>query len=189
MDKMKFLEFMKRLEIEDFREFSAEMLVPEERIRAFCAENKCGSYGHNYMCPPHAGSLEGIRKNLRNFSRGLLFQHSKALDIINDRERVRETKLDFHKKVLQIEDFLRRSGAGKVWGLIGGSCELCEPCRVDISEPCPYPERARMSLEAIGIDVLDLAAKLGLDSEFHTDRIVWTGCVLFSGRLNLWKEG
>lgn len=185
MDKMNFLELMKRLEIESFREFASEILVPEERIRAFCVENKCGNYGHNYMCPPHASSLEDIRKNLKNFPRGVLLQYSKALDTTDDLERVRETKIDFHKKVLQIEDFFRRSGAGRVWGLIGGSCGLCDTCRINTSEPCPYPERARMSLEAIGVDVLGLADKLGLDSEFHKDKIVWTGCVLFSGRLNI----
>ena len=176
---------MRRLEIQSFREFAATMLVPEERIRAFCAENKCGSYGHNYMCPPHAGSLEDIRNNLKKFSHGVLFQYSKMLDISSDREKARETKIEFHKKVLQIEGFLRQNGFGQVWGLIGGSCGLCDTCRIIASKPCPYPESARMSLEAIGIDVIGLAGRLGLDSEFHQDRIVWTGCVLFNGRLNI----
>jgi predicted metal-binding protein len=185
MDKTKFVELMKRLEIESFREFAAEMLVPEERIRAFCAENKCGSYGHNYMCPPLIGSLEDIRNNLKNYSRGVLFQYSKKLDTEKDLAMARQTKVDFHEKVLRIEDFLRRSGIDKVWGLIGGSCELCDTCRVDQAEPCPYPERARMSLEAIGVDVMGLAGRLGLDSEFHQDRIVWTGCVLVNSRLNI----
>jgi len=176
---------LKRLEIGSFREFAAEILFPEERIRAFCAENKCGNYGHNYMCPPLNSSMEDIRKNLKRFSRGLLFQYSKPLEIKKDLAMARQTKVDFHEKVLQVEDFLRQSGFGRVWGLIGGSCGLCDTCRVNTSEPCLYPERARMSLEAIGINVLGLADKLGLDSEFHQDRIVWTGCVLFNGRLNV----
>jgi len=48
-----------------------------------------------------------------------------------------------------------------------------------MDEPCTYPDRARMSLEAIGIDVIKLLDKFGLDSEFHPDRITWTGCILY----------
>jgi len=46
-------------------------------------------------------------------------------------------------------------------------------------EPCPYPVKARMSLESIAIDVIGLLDHLGLESEFRPDRIKWTGCVMF----------
>jgi hypothetical protein len=36
-----------------------------------------------------------------------------------------------------------------------------------------------MSLESIAIDVMALLKHLGLESEFMTDRIKWTGCVMF----------
>ena len=39
--------------IETCVEFEADLLVPEERIREYCYENKCGNYRNNYMCPPH----------------------------------------------------------------------------------------------------------------------------------------
>ena len=64
-------------------------------------------------------------------------------------------------------------------GLIGGSCELCSVCKAVTKEPCPYPAKARMSLESIAIDVMALLKHLGLESEFRTDRIKWMGCVLF----------
>ncbi|MGB3129188.1 MAG: DUF2284 domain-containing protein, partial [Dehalococcoidia bacterium] len=66
-----------------------------------------------------------------------------------------------------------------VWGMIGGSCALCEVCRVKFDEACPFPDEARTSLESIAVDVLALLDIFDLDNEFCPDRITWTGCILF----------
>ena len=176
---MSILEFARQLGIETCVEFRPEFLVPEQRIRDLCSENKCGNYGNNYMCPPHVGSIGEIKAWLTKFHRGVLFQYSKPLDLRNDREGVKQNKIDFHHKILRLEEFLGSEGTKPVWGMIGGSCELCEPCRAKLGEPCPYPDKARMSLESIAIDVLSFLDKFGLDNEFHPDKITWTGCILF----------
>jgi len=176
---MRVEQFAHQLGIQTCSEFDSDALVPEERIRDLCLENKCGNYYHNYMCPPYVGSVEEIRIKLKQFKRGVLLQYAKSLDIRGDREGVRQTKVDFHHKIIQIEEFLRKEGINQVWGMIGGSCELCDVCKAKIGEPCPYPDKARTSLEAIAIDVLALLDKFGLDSKFHADKITWTGCVLF----------
>ena len=174
-------EFASQLGIETCLEFSTEMLVPEERIRAFCRENKCGSFHNNYMCPPYVGSLEDITIKLKKFQRGVLLQYTKFLDVKGDSEGVRQTKIDFHNKILRIEELLRVGGIVEVWGMIGGNCGLCDTCEAKMGEPCVYPDKARMSLEAIGVDVLGLLDRFGLDSEFHADKITWTGCILLQG--------
>lgn len=66
-----------------------------------------------------------------------------------------------------------------MWGLIGGTCSLCDVCKARSNEPCPYPNCARMSLEAIAVDVTSLLDKFGLDNSFRADRITWTGCILY----------
>ncbi len=96
-----------------------------------------------------------------------------------DRKGVIQTKIDFHNKILQIEEFLTERRMNQVWGMSGGSCGLCHICRARMGEPCLYPDKARSSLEAIAVDVLALLDKLGLDNKFYADRITWTGCVLF----------
>ena len=101
------------------------------------------------------------------------------LDVENDREALMETKLDFHDKVLRFEEHLRIQGVEHAWGMVGGSCDLCEVCQARIDEPCWYPEKARTSLAALGIDVIALLDKYGLDSAFHPDKVTWTGCVLY----------
>ena len=156
MTFMAFEELANDLGIETCLGFNAELLVPEERIRARCFENVCGNYGKNYTCPPYVGSLEEIKLKLRNFQRGLLLQYSKAIDVKGNKEGVIQTKIDFHNKILQMEEVLKERGINQVWGMIGGNCGLCDICEARINEPCPYPDKARMSLEAIAIDFLAL---------------------------------
>ncbi|MGB2884121.1 MAG: DUF2284 domain-containing protein [Dehalococcoidia bacterium] len=165
--------------IETCVEFEADLLVPEERIREYCYENKCGNYRNNYMCPPHVGSIEEIRARLSTFRRGVLLQYSKPVDVRNDIVGVRQTKVDFHRKILRLEAVLKEEGVDGVWGMIGGSCALCEVCKAEFDEPCPFPDEARASLESIGINVLALLERFGLDNKFRPDRITWTGCILF----------
>jgi len=165
--------------IETCLEFDPRLLVPEQRIREFCFENRCGSYGNNYMCPPHIGSLEEVRARLKKFQRGVLLQFSKPLDAARDREGVTRTKLDFHDKVLRLEESLRNDSVKDWWGMIGGNCALCQVCKAVTGEPCPHPDRARTSLEALAIDVVGLLDRFSLDSKFRPDRITWTGCILF----------
>lgn len=161
------------------RYFPASLLETEERIRGFCRENKCGNYGRNYMCPPHAGSLEEIRRKFRAYQTGLLFQFTRRLDVKNDLKGLRQSKVDFHRSVLKLEGQLRNIGYPNPWGLIGGECSLCDACLQPLDLPCAYPTDARPSLESLGVDVLGLLARFGIDKAFHPDRITWTGCLLF----------
>ena len=159
-------------------EFDPALLVPEERIRGYCIENRCGSYDANHMCPPHVGSLEEVEAALQGFAQGVLLQHSRQMDVAKDQEGVIRTKLEFHRLILRLERRLTRRGATQLWGLIGGNCDLCRTCAATEKKPCRHPEKARTSLEAIGVDVIALLEKLGLDGQFHPDRITWTGCIL-----------
>ena len=172
-------QFAGQLGIETFLEFSSGLLVPESRIRDLCRENKCGNYRANYMCPPRIGSLSEIEARLSKFTRGILLQYSRPLAVSIDKKGVGQTKVDFHRKILQLEERLRNEGIDEVWGMIGGSCGLCEVCAMRLGAPCLYPNEARTSLEAIGVDVLAFLATFGLDNKFHPDRITWTGSLLY----------
>ena len=173
------LDFAQGLGIGPCVEFDPRLLVPEQRIRELCLEDKCGNYGNHYMCPPYVGSVQEIAARLEKYQRGILLQYQQPLDVRNDRQGLRQTKTDLHHIVLQLEDFLRKNGVDDVWGMMGGSCALCDVCKGRLAEPCPYPDRARTSLESLAINVLTLLDSLGLDNRFHPDRITWTGCVLF----------
>lgn len=171
--------FARQLGADACAEFEVQSLVPEQRIRDYCLENRCGNYHRNYMCPPYSGSLAEIETRLKKFRHGILLQYTKLIDVHNDAGGVEQSKVDFHRKILQLEDLLRGEGVRGVWGLIGGSCALCEVCGAKQDKPCLYPEQARTSPESISIDVMALLGRFGLDKGFHPDKITWTGCLLF----------
>jgi predicted metal-binding protein len=162
-----------------FAEFKASLLIPEQKIRDLCVANKCGNYSNNYMCPPHSGTPEQIKARISTFKHGVLLQYSRPLDVEHDEVGLKITKRDFHEKLLQLENCLREKGPEHIWGMTAGFCGLCEPCYAVSGEPCPLPDKARTSLVALGIDVISLLDRLGMDSGFHPDRITWTGCVLY----------
>ena len=156
------------------------LLLPEERIRGFCAENRCGQYGMHHMCPPRVGTVQELGQRLHSYREGFLLRHTEMVNVQDDSEGVKRTKRVFHQKVLETERMLKEAGYEPVWGLIGGECALCEPCRARFEEPCPWPEKARPSLESAGVDVAALLDRFDLDGSFYPDRVTWTGCVLFS---------
>jgi predicted metal-binding protein len=177
---MKVEEFASNLGMITCKEIDPKTLVPEERIRAYCVENKCGNYGKNYTCPPYAGSLEEISTRISKYSHGLLLQYSVELDVSRNRKAVLKTKDEFHKKILEMEEFLSSQGISDMWGMIGGNCGICDTCSVFKEKPCRHPDKSRMSLEALGIDVGAVLDILGLKLSFHKDRITWTGCILYN---------
>lgn len=172
------LKLTKQLEINTCLEFSPDILIPEQRIRYLCSEDKCNNFGKNYMCPPYVGSLEEHKERLKRYKYGILLQYSKPLQVNKDREGVEKATVDFHHKILQLEDVLKSNGIKDVWGMIAGSCYLCGECAAKFGKPCLHPYKARVSLESIAIDVLALLDKFGLDNNFYPDRITLTGCVL-----------
>jgi len=186
----------KRLGIETCLEFDPKLLVPQQKVRAACMENKCGSYGKHYMCPPHIGTIDEIKSRLKKFQRGVLLQYSQPLNLKSalegfmksgpkglmnsDLDGLLKSMLYFHNKVLSLEGSLRKQGIEEIWGMLGGNCRLCDTCLAATGEPCLYPKKARNSLESIGIDVITLLNSFGLDSKFRDDKITWTGCILFN---------
>ena len=154
-------------------------LEPEGRILDFCKENKCGSYRTNHMCPPLSGSVHEAKERLHGFESGVLVQWSKSIDVEANKAGVHESMAAFHEMLLDLEARLHDDGIDRLHGMIGGSCRLCDPCTAVDEEPCAHPDRARSSLEANYVDVLALLESYGLDNAFHSNRVTWTGCVLF----------
>lgn len=181
MDNQTLIDHVIEMGATQCRSVPAGLLVPKEKIREYCRENKCGSYGKNLMCPPHTGTIAEIREKLNMFGTGLLIQYSEALDVRNDQAGLRITKLKLHRVVLETELHLHETiGSTDIFGLIGGDCSLCDECEGYREKPCIRPDKARPSLEALGIDVVGLLEELNMESAFQPGRITWTGMVLYN---------
>lgn len=174
------IDSIRKLGFDTCLSLNPRLLVPDERIWKFCKENKCGQYDAHHMCPPRVGPIQKIAMRLQKFSTGILIQKTTYLNVKEDEIGLKQTKMDFHHKILRTEEVMSCQGYDHVWGVIGGNCALCEPCKAKFDEPCAYSQKARPSLESMGIDVIGLLDTLVLDSAFHADRVTWTGCVLYS---------
>lgn len=179
MDFQAITRYIKESGATNHRFIPSRLLIPEERIRSYCYEDKCGCYNKHLMCPPNTETVSEIRRKLKSFKTGILLQYTDNVNVRDDNEGLKKTKLKLHHIVLEIEKYLKENmGPEYLLGMIGGSCELCDECAGYRNEPCVFPEKARTSMEALAIDVIGLLRKLKLDSEFYSDRITWTGLVL-----------
>ncbi len=176
---MDLCEFASQKGFQVCRDFDPVLLVPEERVRSYCTNNRCGNYGKNYMCPPLAPPLEEVKDKLLRFNRAVLVQQTVNLNVKRDWKIIKRSMTDFHNKILDLEKFLKVTGIKETWGIIAGTCGLCEICSVGKNKPCIHPDKARSSIEALGIDVGVLLKTLNLDAQFHSDKVTWTGCVLY----------
>ena len=150
----------------------ANLVEIDERVRLKCSAPLCHHYNKSIYCPPNGPSLDHMRKVLSRYSIAVLF----ALDVIpvelfSDRSKDRKDAADWSRRgfeiVSKIETLAFGSGYYLAMGFGQGSCKiaLCrqERCLLLDGYNCPYPLKARPSMEGVGIDVFGLATKVGWD--------------------------
>jgi len=142
----------------------------DERVRLKCSIPLCPNYNRSLYCPPHTPSPDFMRSALSRYSRALLF----CLDVVpaeqfSDRSIQRDAAKDWSRKVFEIVGEVETLAFGYGYyfalGFAQASCRkaLCgqEKCLALQGSTCPYPLKARPSMEAVGIDAYGLAAKVG----------------------------
>jgi predicted metal-binding protein len=157
-------------------EYSAE-------FRLLCEQNKCGSYGTNWMCPPAVGPFEELRAQATGYTKGLLFQTVHPLSSSFDWQGVKKA-FKKHDEVLRriMRHLEERYGASAMLPLGAGPCTTCEECAAVKKEPCRLPEKAVASCEAYGIDVAALVGKHNIPYHHGKNTISLVGCILFASR-------
>jgi predicted metal-binding protein len=150
----------------------ADWVRIDERVRLKCAVPLCPHYGKSAFCPPHGPSVESVRKALSQYRHALLL----AFDVIppehfSVRSVQRRSSPEWSRKCFEIvgriETLAFGSGYYLAMGFAQASCKiaLCgqESCLVLGGGNCPYPLKARPSMEAVGMDVYGLVTKVGWD--------------------------
>ena len=61
--------------------------------------------------------------------------------------------------------------------LSSGTCTLCKPCAYP-DEPCRFPDRAMVSMEAAGLVVSDVCTQAGIPYNHGKQTIAYSSCVL-----------
>lgn len=153
---------------------AALRFLPE--VRVMCAADKCRSYGRNWCCPPHCGSLEEMAERVNGFSRGVLVQSTGLLEDEFDFEAMAETEREHKRRFLRLAETLRSRGV-RFLPMGAGTCSLCPVCTCP-EEPCRFPEKAMPSMEACGLLVSQVCKDSGLNYYYGKKSITYTGCVL-----------
>lgn len=151
-------------------------IVLLDEVRAMCAENVCGMYGHNWACPPGCGSLDACREKLAGYTSGILVQTIGELEDSLDYEGMMAAQKRHQENFSALCETLRSENP-ELLALGAGCCTICAKCTCP-DQPCRFPEKRISSMEAYGIMVNDICKANGLSYYYGTDKISYTSCFL-----------
>jgi predicted metal-binding protein len=177
----------KHEDINENRQIShAEMLVVQAKRSGFCfarvieaceiavepwvrlkCQFGCPGYGRSLCCPPASPNEEKMGAVISRYRHALLVQGTPPSRL-------------FHEQLLALERAVFLAGYAEALAFGAGPCPVCPTCPED--GRCRFPEKARPSLEACGVDVYQTAHKAGLSLSpvSHTQGYVkYVGLVLF----------
>lgn len=158
-------------------------VIVDERVRYQCCYSGCRDYGKRLMCPPHTPGVDEFKKVLSRYYMALLVQLVGTIKNKDDWEtESNQWALQLHDIIYKLEKKAFSYGFSFSAGLIGGSCKLCKECpgEKDFNARCIKREKARPSMEAVGIDVLSTLNKAGMKVDFSPDSVIWSGMVLLN---------
>ena len=134
----------------------------------------CSNYGNSLCCPPYIPPPEETIKLMKEFKHAVLVGFKGVTQDILKHHR------NMNKAIYKIEKDAFFKGFVKAVGLAAGTCLLCKKCIIQEEEMkevpadvarryCRHKNKARPSLEAVGIDVFKTVENAGLELEVITE--------------------
>jgi predicted metal-binding protein len=147
--------------------------------RTFCKANRCGHYNKNWKCPPHAGEVEPLINEAKEYEKALVYQVVGQLKHSLDWKGTVAAGKVFNQITFHIVDeILPKLDKAMVLG--SGHCQLCDKCALRSDEPCRNPDKAFRSLEANCVDVNALAGICGMKYINGPNTVTFFGSLLFN---------
>ena len=129
----------------EFKYIDTDSIVVEPWTRLKC-QFGCPNYGKTLVCPPYTPKAEEFIDMVASYKTAILFQVSLA-SLEDDIGGITGIAVD-------IENLCAHFGYYKAFGMGAGPCMVCsskgEECSLD---QCRYPNEARPSGEACGVDI------------------------------------
>lgn len=162
-----------------------EDIVFDPRVALKCKQNLCTHYGNSFMCPPYIQENIDYIQCVDKYKIALLIQKEKELKLDLNAEQIevecKQLFLEILDSILSLEKRAFNLGFIFSIGLSSGNCKLCDTCAAKTGgRSCIKPEKARPSMEAIGIDVLRTCAAVNLPLNFQSEKICGTGLLLIT---------
>jgi predicted metal-binding protein len=165
------------------------LVVIEDRVVLKCKVG-CNHYGKTLACPPYTPSAEEFRKIVAEYNYAMFMKYttnataepevykhlmtyesdpSTPKDIKEKAAKFwKDWKDDKHKmleSVVGLEKAAMKQGYSLAISFISGHCQLCDKCNLE-TKICRHPELARLSEDALGVNVKKTAANAGIAFNF-----------------------
>ena len=186
-------QFLVKLALEngaaDAKIIPADKVVIEDRVVLKCKVG-CSHYGKTLACPPFTPTAEQFRKIVREYSFAMFMKfRSKAetdADLLKSlmvtetdssvsketKEKVakfwtdwKDDKKRMLKSVVDLERAAMENGYPLAIAFVSGHCQLCEKCNTE-TQLCCYPNLARWSEDAVGVNVRKTGNNSGIRVSF-----------------------
>ncbi len=143
---------------------NVEALVPLQEVRDMCAADKCRNYGKNWACPPGCGTLDEARELFSKYHRGILVQTVVQMRHEFDMRPVIAALGEQQEKIEKLT-YIARETWPDCLPLGAGACKHCKKCTYP-DEPCRFPEKRIVSIEAYGVVATDACRKSGMPYDY-----------------------
>ena len=139
----------------EFKYIDTGTIVVEPWTRLKC-QFGCPNYGKTLVCPPYTPKAEEFIGMVNSYKTAILFQISLA--------SIEEDIGGITRIAAELENLCAHFGYYKAFGMGAGPCMVCkskgEECNL---EECKYPNEARPSGEACGVDIHKTIENNGYD--------------------------
>jgi len=153
------------LGVSDVKIISTKKIPVEDEIIDFCKEPLCEGYDKSIYCPPHVMKPQRFRDLLSKYENAIFFKIDVLQKILVSEERYDEFR-KIYEIATELEIFAIEAGFSESKGFAAGSCKpvFCPEyqCQALVNGgTCRYPDKARPSMEAVGINVFKLVRDVG----------------------------
>ena len=148
----------------------------DEGVRYACEQNYCGRYGKSWMCPPGVGEPENMSEGLLTYKNVFVFTTKHDIEDSYDVEGMAEAHKK-HDSATKKIFFLCKEHGAKLLG--AGGCTKCEKCTYP-DAPCRFPEDAVSSVEANGINVMQLSKTIGINYINGANTVTYFSAVFYN---------
>ena len=141
-----------------------------------CAMNYCGRYGKTWQCPPGVGTLEELKKKCLAYKKAVVFTTVHSIEDSFDIEGMNAGRVE-HEKITDKAILLFKGQ--KIRVLSAGGCGLCEKCTYPTAL-CRFPDKARSSVEANGISVVELANNCCINYKNGNNTVTYFSMIFYN---------
>ncbi|MGV8905045.1 MAG: DUF2284 domain-containing protein [Acetobacterium sp.] len=163
----------------EFKDIGVDKIKITQEVRDRCEDNFCGNYGKNYMCPPSVGDLDDYKTLVNDYKRGLLFSKVYPIEDKMDYTGMMEAGIEFRNDIQELNKEMKSDNINCLF-FSAGCCNICEKCAIISDEPCRFPTEAIPSLEAAGINVVELTRDYGFKYNNGPLNVTYFGLMLYT---------